>query len=236
MITIRDGRNPGFYQIHNAVLDDHGAAIGPYGIALYNALCRFASYGGTSYPSHKTLGDLVGMGKVSVVKYLKVLQDHGLIKIENRTSEHGDPDSNLYTVLDYVGKGVVHDVNHLVHQVNQGSTPGEPGVVHDVNTNNTHLKNTQLPTPRPPLVEVVDAWRRNMPGTMTPMIEERVSALVEEHGQVDVLRAVEIAVAQNKRSLSYVEGILRKGINDRKPGGTQAAVNGAIVAKGKDIR
>lgn len=143
---VRDER-PGFLMLQNEVLDRYGHIIGPNGIAVYCALCRFASREGTSFPSLHKIAVLTGMSRPTVVKYLKVLKEHGLISIETRKTDAGDSDSNWYTIKNASVSEVVNVVNHLVKDVDHGSKAGLLGVVNDVNSINTYLNNTQLPIP-----------------------------------------------------------------------------------------
>lgn len=221
---VKDAR-PGFYIVQNDVLDKYGATIGPLGIAVYNALCRFASRSGTSFPSLQTISTLVGMSRPSVVKYLKILKDNGLIEIELRKTDAGDSDSNWYTIKDCIG-GVVNDVNYLVNNVNHGSKGDLLGVVNDVNSNNTYLNKTQLPIQKSNVgsnkkddaAKKKDSergaahkcWQENMSGTMTPIIGEQIDELVDEYGADALTRAITVAVNANARTMRFVKGVLRK--------------------------
>ena len=42
-IVVQDRRRKGFFTIDNACLDRFGAELGPYGLAVYIALARFAN-------------------------------------------------------------------------------------------------------------------------------------------------------------------------------------------------
>ena len=61
------------------------------------------------------------------------------------------------------------------------------------------------------------AWLDNMPGTMTPYYHDQLSALVEQHGDRDVVKAIGIACERGKRTLSYVRGILERGVDSPAP-------------------
>lgn len=216
---VKDAR-PSFYMIQNEVLDKYGATIGPLGIAVYNALCRFASRDGTAFPSLHKLAEITGMSRPSVTKYLRVLKDCGLIDIESRTTDAGDSDSNWYTIKDCVGVG--NDVAYVVNDVTNGRQPDLPRVGNDVSTNNTYLNNTQLPIP--PQSEngsgsgvtkkergaVHKCWQENMSGTMTPIIGEEINELIDEYGPNALIHAITVAVNANARTMRYVKGVLAK--------------------------
>lgn len=215
---VKDER-PAFYIVQNDVLDRFGHIIGPNGIAVYNALCRYASRDGTSFPSLHKIGALTGMSRPTVVKYLKVLKEYGLIDIETRKTDAGDSDSNWYTIKNASLGGVVNDVNYLVNDFNHGGKGGLPGVVNDVNSNNTYLNNTQLPTPQqPPRSKsnpkergaVQTCWQKNMSGTLTPIIAEQIDDLVDDYGPDAVIHAITVAVNANARTMRFVKGVLNK--------------------------
>lgn len=99
MESITDGRERHWFYIDNAVIDDHTPAIGALGLAVYTTLVRHANGGGQAYPSLRRLGELLGLSRPTVIKYLALLEKEGLIASQHRTSEDGDPTSNLYTLL-----------------------------------------------------------------------------------------------------------------------------------------
>jgi hypothetical protein len=63
-------------------------------------------------------------------------------------------------------------------------------------------------------------WRENMP-SLTPAIKRQLETLVSAHGPAPVLNAIDIAIKADKRTLRYVEGVLRR------QGAPPAHVNGA---------
>lgn len=228
--VVKDNR-PGFYSIQNDVLDDFGAAIGPYGIALYSALCRFASRDGTTFPTMQKLADVTGMSKSAVKKYLAVLSEVGLIEIEERYSDAGDRDSNLYTINDYVGVGRV--ATEVGRVVTEGESPHDGGVGRVATPNNTHSTNTQLPIPPEEPVDGNDGdagkkkqrgavhkcWQENMPGMMTPIIADELNELIDSYGPTSVIHAVGVAVKADIRNMRYVAGILQRENARASPSG-----------------
>jgi hypothetical protein len=114
---IRDAR-PGYYRVENDFLDKFGHELGPYGIAVYNALCRFAdNETRESYPSIKTLADRTGMSERKVHDCLEQLVALGLIGIESGKTAGT---SNSYTVLTVGG---MHHVQRGMHHVQTGYAP-----------------------------------------------------------------------------------------------------------------
>lgn len=108
-----------------------------------------------------------------------------------------------------------------------------------INTDVTKTEKQLLPESRPSsspgFGDVVKRWEQNM-SVLTPILADSLHDLVEEYGPLDVMEAIRIAKEARKTDVRYVRGILRRGINERKPVGTPAVVNGSIVANGEDIR
>lgn len=69
------------------------------------------------------------------------------------------------------------------------------------------------------------AWLDNMPGTMTPYYHEQLSGLIDQHGERDVVKAIGIACDRGKRTLSYVRGILERGVDSPPPKRYQTGAN-----------
>jgi hypothetical protein len=50
--SVEDRRKRGYFTIDNILLDEYGERLGPYGIAVYAALARFANQEQECWPSH----------------------------------------------------------------------------------------------------------------------------------------------------------------------------------------
>ena len=115
-IGIQDGRCPGWHWASNEILDIYGAQLGPYGLALYYALCRHANREGQSWPSYATLARETGMGKSQAIETMKLLVELKLLRKEPQKDGAGAPTSNLYVLLEVGGSaprglGVVQGVD-----------------------------------------------------------------------------------------------------------------------------
>lgn len=67
-----------------------------------------------------------GISKNTILKSLEGLKKLNLIRIQKQTQKNGGKSFNKYTPL-------VHEMNHLVHEMNKGSSRDEQGLVHEVN-------------------------------------------------------------------------------------------------------
>lgn len=125
---ILDDRKQNWCWIDNEIIDNYGSVIGGLGVALYVVLSRYAnSINNESYPSIGNIArKLGGLSRATVCKYLKILQENGLISIQRRYDNAGDMTSNLYTLLRVPMCGG-SSLDEL------GSTASEPGVVQPVN-------------------------------------------------------------------------------------------------------
>lgn len=84
---------------------------------------------------------------------------------------------------------------------------------------------------------LIGAWRDNqMPGGVTGQILKDLRAQVEAHGLCDVLAAIVIAGEQDKRTLAYVKGVLKNGINSRRNGNGSGAsyTDATLIPDGDD--
>jgi hypothetical protein len=124
-IEIRDSHRRHFCIIDNYVIDDHGATIGPYGLALYLALARHAdAHEQSCYPSLATLARETGMSRAKAKRTVHALRDAGLLDIKTRYDAAGDMTSSLYTLRDPAGR--VHStppVGYTVPHPRVHSTP-----------------------------------------------------------------------------------------------------------------
>ncbi len=109
---VRDRRTRGWSWFDNEVVQQYGAALGPYGIAVYIALLTFAdSKDQTCFPSHQQIAEMTRMSRRHVIRSVQALKELRLIRVTTRGEGPGQA-SNLYTILtpggsDYQSQGVV---------------------------------------------------------------------------------------------------------------------------------
>jgi hypothetical protein len=85
-----------YAKVDARVLDLHGAAIGPKGLAVYLCLAMHDYGSRTPFPSHNTIASKTGMSVRSVQSAIKLLRDRGLIEVRRRK-----------------GRGNIYTLNHL---------------------------------------------------------------------------------------------------------------------------
>jgi hypothetical protein len=101
MATITRLQSHPHYRIDNILIDEYGEKIGALGIAIYNALARYADrVTGICHPCIGTIAKKLKLSRTTVKKYLRILLNYCLIAISPRMSKAGDPTSNSYMILD----------------------------------------------------------------------------------------------------------------------------------------
>lgn len=97
MDRVVDQRMPRFFWVDNAVLTQYARHIKPQGVAIYSALCMHADRNQEARTSLDTICGETGIEtREAVLKYLGILEQHGLIAIIRRPDRRG----NIYRLLD----------------------------------------------------------------------------------------------------------------------------------------
>lgn|SRR5678816_2928345 len=91
---VRD-RRLGYLRVYNDLYDRFGARLGPYGIAVYVALCRYANQDSECWPSYNTIAKGTGMSKRQVMREVIKLEALKIIAMER--SGHA---ANVFVLLD----------------------------------------------------------------------------------------------------------------------------------------
>lgn len=100
-ISVRDRRGNKRFFIDNALLrGGWGSFIGPYGIAVYNALALHADADNqTGFPSYATIAKITGMSTRQAIREIERLISWNIIEKESRLID-GGYSSNIYYLLD----------------------------------------------------------------------------------------------------------------------------------------
>jgi hypothetical protein len=103
--TVEDRRKKGYFTVDNVLIDVYGKELGPYGIAVYIALARFADSDSECWPSHMTIANRTGMSRRQVVRMVAMLTELQIISVTPRFNEKGEQVSSLYVLLDIIDRG-----------------------------------------------------------------------------------------------------------------------------------
>jgi hypothetical protein len=146
-LTVRDKRGGKWWWAHNCIIDDFGPHLGPYGLAVYFALCRHSDNNNQDCdPSVATLAHETGMSTNKVRAALKTMERLGLIEIERRKVEAKLNLPSIYTLREpdpTLIKGT--SPRAVPHHVEEGTSPRE-GKQDSVNKTNDD--DARAPKPR----------------------------------------------------------------------------------------
>jgi len=92
--VIRD-RRPGYLRVYNDLYDKYGSRLGPYGLAVYMALCRYANQDSECWPSYSTIAAGTGMSRRQVMREVTKMESLQIIAVER--SGHA---ANVFILLD----------------------------------------------------------------------------------------------------------------------------------------
>ena len=93
-IEIRDSRDREFFFVDNLFLDQYALIVGTHTLCVYLSLCRHVNKDQTCFPSIDLICDEMGSSTKTVVRGLKQLEFHHIIKIDRVKGE-----ANIYTLL-----------------------------------------------------------------------------------------------------------------------------------------
>jgi DNA-binding transcriptional regulator YhcF (GntR family) len=149
-IEIRSIGDGDWYWIPRVVFEDYTQKIGVIGLALYNAYSSYARDKGVAFPSQRTLAEKLRLSIKTIIKYNRILEANGLIKIEKRK---GKGKTNLVTLLKVENMNQVH-----THPVT-----GSVKVVKEVQTKENNKKeNTIEVDARASPIDVIDYFKKRV--------------------------------------------------------------------------
>lgn len=88
-------RTTNWFWMYKSIIDKYGKKIGAIGIAIYCVLSRFCN-GATTVISYNTIASRLNLDKKTVIKYVLLLQAHGLLLKDKRRYKKGEWGSNIY--------------------------------------------------------------------------------------------------------------------------------------------
>lgn len=124
-IEVEDRRRRGYYTVDNVLLDIYGKTLGPHGIAVYNALARFANKDDECWPSYRAITDRTGVSRSQIIREVAKMEGLKIIEVQRRVDEKGSRQSHLYILLNIVGGGSTQESGGGSY-LEPGSTTQEP--------------------------------------------------------------------------------------------------------------
>jgi DnaD/phage-associated family protein len=214
--------------IHSDVDD---LPLSPNAFRLYCHLARRAG-NGVAWPSYQTMGDKcyitesdnAGSRRTWAIKAMNELVELGLVKKELRQDDIKGNKSNIYCLTPR-SEWIPPSIGGILGGVSSGYQAGIGGIP----------KGTPVEGSPSPVVVVDDAdrgkviqlFKDNMPGSLTPIIAEQLNDLIDTYGTGETALAITRACEANVRNLRYITAILaNRAAGKDKPEPQQAQRTG----------
>jgi hypothetical protein len=155
---VRNIKDEAWYWVPRSVFERYLERIGVLGLALYNAYSFYAGNKGFAFPSLKTLSKKLKLNPKTIIKYNKILEKEGLIKIEKRKGK-----SNLVILLK-----VKEDMYQVQYPIVPNTIPycnRYNGVLDVVHTNKNNMnKNKRKKEKEKEIypIDVIDYFRKKV--------------------------------------------------------------------------
>src|ERR1035437_10490564 len=95
-INIRDSRGKEWFWVDNDFIDKATKVLTPAAVSVYLSLCRHSKNDSQEcYPSMRLMAGEMGIGKTTVVRATKLLEQLGLISIIRSKKEDGTQSNNV---------------------------------------------------------------------------------------------------------------------------------------------
>jgi len=170
--------------------------------AVYAYLCSYAGSGESAFPSMELMSEDLGMSLKRLRKHRDLLTERGYIVITKETGA-GFYKRNVYTLVSEV---------KLPSKVPDEVKVMEFTQFKNVNENiiEPAQQATASVTPETPVEQNPFAFFTDNIGVLTPHIAEQIEAFMDDFtdGEVIVIKALEIAVENQKRNFGYAKSIL----------------------------
>jgi hypothetical protein len=92
-MEVRDAREAGFFHIDNLFHDEYVRVVGIHGLGVYASLCRHCNRDQKAWPSINLMSDELAASHTTIVRALKMLESHNIVKIDRKFGEH-----SIYTL------------------------------------------------------------------------------------------------------------------------------------------
>ena len=163
---------------------------------------------GSFITSELKLMERWGWGKEKTRKFLKLLQDDGMIV---KISDHKKTTINIVNYNDYQQSlDCKQTVNRL--QTDHEQTASRPRADTNNNDNNVNNDNNKTTTTICGSDEEFNIYKflEKCNFILSPMLLEKIQADIEIYSLEEVKKAIEIADSNGKHSYSYIKGILER--------------------------
>lgn len=160
-MEIRDKRNKEWFIVDNIYLNGYARIFGPIGSSVYLSLCRHADNETQKcFPSMELIAEEIAVSRQTVGKYISLLESHGLISVQKNISKKDKKrENNVYTLLDksnWIKEPCQTDVHGaMLTETQKPCQTDSETHVNPVNSNNTHINNTNIKIHSAPQADAV---------------------------------------------------------------------------------
>lgn len=143
IIRIRDLRQKEKFVMDDEYMNGYARLCGWQATITYNSLCRHANKDQFCFPSIELMAEENGVGRDTIMKGLRSLQDWNIIQIEKLRTPSGTWKNNAYVLIDksqWKEKSI--QVGHT--DMDQPSRPHRLDQVGHTDTKETHIKETHI--------------------------------------------------------------------------------------------
>ncbi|HGE7903492.1 TPA: helix-turn-helix domain-containing protein [Clostridioides difficile] len=142
MDLLKDARKKEWFWLENDLVDRED--LGIYEKMIYIVLARYSDNESCCFPSYKTIALKCGCSERQAKSVVKILENKGLIKKENRIkSNSNEKESNIYFVLT-AKLGGEYDAQQVVNMMHNPSAPHAQQVVNMMHSKKTNIKKTYI--------------------------------------------------------------------------------------------
>lgn len=210
--------------VHSSI--DDMTDLSPNAMRVYMHLVRRANGSGVAWPSYQAIGDHCfasisdnpATRKSHARNAVDQLIEAGLIRKEQRIREDGSQTSNAYVLVNPESTSTPVPIKHPPANladpvlIKQGpclsSTEGntiEGNPIKKDDEDNARARGA-----------VFKAWAENMPGTMTPIISDKLNDLIDECGERSVIHGIVTGVEAGARNFKYIAACARNHANGKE--------------------
>lgn len=194
--------------VHSSI--DDMTNLSPNAMRVYMHLVRRADKNGVAWPSYQKIGDHCfasvsdkpATRKTFARNAIDELIEAGLIRKEERIRDDGGQSSNAYILVNpsmgvLLSTGGAFISTPRAYQAPEDNT-NEGNPIKD--DDNARAKGDEA---------VFTAWAENVPGTMTPILAEKLHELIDECGAPSVIHGIVVAVEAGARNYKYIAACAR---------------------------
>ncbi|HBF8836030.1 TPA: helix-turn-helix domain-containing protein [Clostridioides difficile] len=225
MDLLKDARKKEWFWLENDLVDRED--LGIYEKMIYIVLARYSDNESCCFPSYKTIALKCGCSERQAKSVVKILENKGLIKKENRIkSNSNEKESNIYFILT-AKLGSEYDAQQVVNVMHNPSAPHAQQVVHEVHSKKTYNKKTYIKsntTPqKEPKTDYLDLSFLDLDIEKVKLTKEEYNKLISKFGKKyihDKIVSLENYIVNGKgsRYKSHYRALLTWGNGDVSKG------------------